>query len=268
MLSAGKQVGTVVTWNDEKGYGFLEPEEGGSRVFLHISALPYGSARPKEGDRLVFSTETQADGRLRAVKASYPRATATPQLSISFQQRRETPLWVIVSVLVLFFGVGIGAGYALWQKTQTTSSPKPMVLLAQNKPQGENRTPKQTTTKTTASREPKPTRTPKPKPADPAPPKSAVAEEMAKDDVIVPKEETPSEERSTSEEDIAQRPSAGQGLIKGNISYNGNRKYYHVPGSKDYDRTEIDFNRGERYFNTEEEARAAGWVKAPLYRGD
>ena len=45
--------------------------------------------------------------------------------------------------------------------------------------------------------------------------------------------------------------------IKGNISSGG--KIYHLPGSDSYDRTKIDESKGERWFCTEEEARAAGW---------
>jgi endonuclease YncB( thermonuclease family) len=49
--------------------------------------------------------------------------------------------------------------------------------------------------------------------------------------------------------------------IKGNINSKGER-IYHVPGSSGYPSTEIDPTRGERWFCTEDEARAAGW-RAP-----
>jgi endonuclease YncB( thermonuclease family) len=49
--------------------------------------------------------------------------------------------------------------------------------------------------------------------------------------------------------------------IKGNISRKGER-VYHVPGSRDYERTELDEAAGERWFCSAEEARAAGW-RAP-----
>ena len=51
-----------------------------------------------------------------------------------------------------------------------------------------------------------------------------------------------------------------QCLIKGNISENGH--IYHVPDSPNYEATKIDESRGERWFCSEEEARAAGW-RAP-----
>ena len=49
--------------------------------------------------------------------------------------------------------------------------------------------------------------------------------------------------------------------IKGNINAQGER-IYHVPGSSSYDETAIDESKGERWFRTEGEARAAGW-RAP-----
>lgn len=34
------RTGRVKTWNAERGYGFVEPDDGGRDVFIHISALP------------------------------------------------------------------------------------------------------------------------------------------------------------------------------------------------------------------------------------
>jgi len=50
--------------------------------------------------------------------------------------------------------------------------------------------------------------------------------------------------------------------IKGNISYYTDEKIYHVPGGEYYNKTEIDQSEGERWFCSEEEARAAGWRKS------
>ena len=48
--------------------------------------------------------------------------------------------------------------------------------------------------------------------------------------------------------------------IKGNIS--GNGRIYHLPGGAHYARTRIDESKGERWFCSESEARAAGWRPA------
>lgn len=55
-------------------------------------------------------------------------------------------------------------------------------------------------------------------------------------------------------------PDAGC-VIKGNISSKGAR-IYHVPGQEHYERTSINTAKGERWFCSDTEARAAGWRKA------
>jgi micrococcal nuclease len=49
--------------------------------------------------------------------------------------------------------------------------------------------------------------------------------------------------------------------IKGNINSKG-EKIYHVPGGNFYEQTEIEPEKGERWFCTEEEAAAAGWRRS------
>ena len=46
--------------------------------------------------------------------------------------------------------------------------------------------------------------------------------------------------------------------IKGNINRNGDR-IYHLPGSRDYERTALNPAAGERWFCSEDEATSAGW---------
>jgi cold shock CspA family protein len=61
---------------------------------------------------------------------------------------------------------------------------------------------------------------------------------------------------------VAKRPGPPECVIKGNISIETGEKIYHLPGMKDYDRTRINEQYGERWFCTEEEAIKAGWRKA------
>lgn len=59
---------------------------------------------------------------------------------------------------------------------------------------------------------------------------------------------------------VVSSPATGPCLIKGNISESG--KIYHLPGSDWYEHTQINARKGERWFCTEAEARAAGWRAA------
>ena len=51
--------------------------------------------------------------------------------------------------------------------------------------------------------------------------------------------------------------------IKGNINTRG-EKIYHVPGQRYYSDTRISASHGERWFCSEQEARAAGWRAAKV----
>jgi len=52
--------GTVKWFNSQKGYGFIQPDDGGKDVFVHISAVERaGLSNLSEGQRISF--EVKAD---------------------------------------------------------------------------------------------------------------------------------------------------------------------------------------------------------------
>lgn len=55
---------------------------------------------------------------------------------------------------------------------------------------------------------------------------------------------------------------AGECKIKGNIDEDTLKKSYHLTTCRDYDRVKIDQDRGEKFFCTEAQAKAAGYQKA------
>jgi len=61
--------------------------------------------------------------------------------------------------------------------------------------------------------------------------------------------------------DMTQVPRGAACIIKGNISDRGER-IYHMPGGEFYDRTRISLAKGERWFCSEADARAAGWRRS------
>ena len=59
--------GTVKWFNAEKGYGFIQPEEGGKDVFVHISAVKEaGLAGLEEGQAVSYELVSARDGRMSA----------------------------------------------------------------------------------------------------------------------------------------------------------------------------------------------------------
>ena len=65
--------GTVKWFNAEKGYGFIQPDDGGKDVFVHISAVAQAGMRNlQEGQKVDF--EVVADRRTGKSAASNLRA--------------------------------------------------------------------------------------------------------------------------------------------------------------------------------------------------
>jgi CspA family cold shock protein len=60
--------GKVKWFNSSKGFGFIQPEEGGSDVFVHISALERaGINNLNEGQRVSFDVAPNNKGKESAV---------------------------------------------------------------------------------------------------------------------------------------------------------------------------------------------------------
>ena len=55
--------GTVKWFNTEKGYGFIQPDQGGKDVFVHITAVQAaGMDTLNEGDAVMFDLESTDKG--------------------------------------------------------------------------------------------------------------------------------------------------------------------------------------------------------------
>lgn len=60
-------LGTVKWFNPSKGYGFVEPTDGGKDVFIHISALEKaGIASLSEGQKIQFDIVAGQNGKSSA----------------------------------------------------------------------------------------------------------------------------------------------------------------------------------------------------------
>ncbi len=61
-------VGTVKFFNSDKGYGFIEPEDGGKDSFVHISAVQAAGMQTLDKDqRVSYDVETGRNGKESAI---------------------------------------------------------------------------------------------------------------------------------------------------------------------------------------------------------
>ncbi len=60
--------GSIISFKEDKGYGFLRPQDGGDNVYVHVSALRAGGIDTiTPGQRVSYELQTQ-DGKTSAVE--------------------------------------------------------------------------------------------------------------------------------------------------------------------------------------------------------
>ncbi|NEQ83080.1 MAG: cold shock domain-containing protein, partial [Moorea sp. SIO2I5] len=100
--------GKLITWKDDRGFGFIKPNDGGKDVFLHISALKGASRRPKVGDRILYEQVTELDGKIRAARASIQGVAPRPFPTKRKPRKRnllETVLGVVILAAMALFTI-------------------------------------------------------------------------------------------------------------------------------------------------------------------
>ncbi|WP_237054913.1 DUF1294 domain-containing protein [Microbulbifer sediminum] len=70
--------GTIVSWDDSRGYGFIEPSAGGRQLFLHIRDFSRQHRRPQKGLPVDFTISADSRGRPRAVRVRPRRGHRRP----------------------------------------------------------------------------------------------------------------------------------------------------------------------------------------------
>ena len=95
-----KQTGIVANWNEEKGFGFIDPEVGDRRVFAHVTDCK-GHGKPFKGLEVQYFLSTDQRGRKRAVEVS--PLTGHRKRSRQYRQQLFSVLLLIVFSGILFF---------------------------------------------------------------------------------------------------------------------------------------------------------------------
>jgi uncharacterized membrane protein YsdA (DUF1294 family)/cold shock CspA family protein len=101
--------GRLKSWNTDRGFGFIEPDDGGQDVFVHVSAVPTRLRPPQPGQAFTFEVELNRDGKKRAANIGVPerrrkvsRARDRAPAEWSLASALPIPAFVAIYVLVAF----------------------------------------------------------------------------------------------------------------------------------------------------------------------
>lgn len=73
--------GKVTNWKDDQGFGFVTPNGGGLKAFVHIKAFSNSSHRPTEGDIITYELATDENGRFFAKNIRFAVSATTSSTS-------------------------------------------------------------------------------------------------------------------------------------------------------------------------------------------
>ena len=84
--------GKLVKWHDDRGYGFIDPENNAKQVFLHISVLRRrAERRPQEGDVIWYQLDMDRQDRIQASNAYIEGISYGSMDNRSASKNREKP---------------------------------------------------------------------------------------------------------------------------------------------------------------------------------
>ena len=107
--------GTLTTWNDERGFGRIEPSHGGEPIFVHVSAWPRGSGRPQLGQVVTFEVELGAKGkRARSLQLVQVRRPARKSERATRAQWGPATLFAIPALLVIYAVIAVVWTLPVW----------------------------------------------------------------------------------------------------------------------------------------------------------
>ena len=104
--------GTLIKWNDDRGFGFVALPQSREEIFVHISAFPKDGVRPRIGEKVSFEVRSGPDGRKRAEGVMRPGARPPAQSPRHDRAtHRRAPLrWALITVIAGALGfAGYGA---------------------------------------------------------------------------------------------------------------------------------------------------------------
>ncbi len=113
-----KQKGIITVWHDDKGYGFITPNQGRERVFVHISAFKNRANRPKSNQVVTYDLAKDSKNRLCAknayLSADVPKKSkGKSKLSFSIILSLLFAVFLVLAVLLNKLPLMVIAIYAM-----------------------------------------------------------------------------------------------------------------------------------------------------------
>ena len=102
--------GVLKTWKEDRGFGFITPDNGGRDIFIHISAIYESGYRPVPGDIIHYQVIRDKNGKFRAINARVEGASEKSKFSLGADKSKLRWLWIASSIVITLVAIA-GAVY-------------------------------------------------------------------------------------------------------------------------------------------------------------
>jgi len=98
--------GVLKTWKEDRGFGFIKPDDDGKDIFIHISSLKGVSRRPITGDVIYYQIAKDNRGKYKAINAQIEGVSIVEDktgdlLKISSGKKWTVAVAVAVGLLII-----------------------------------------------------------------------------------------------------------------------------------------------------------------------
>ena len=97
-----KLQGKISNWNDGRGFGFVEPNGGGERAFVHIKAFNSQSRRPVNGEVIIYEIVRDNNNRFKAENIQFARDTYQSKKRDKVRSQRG---FGVIFIIAFFIGL-------------------------------------------------------------------------------------------------------------------------------------------------------------------
>jgi cold shock CspA family protein len=98
--------GALKTWKEDRGFGFISPDDGGKDIFIHISALKGTSRRPITGDVIYYQVAKDNRGKYKAINAYIEGVEILEDKSSGLLNNKKAIMLLALAVVVFVAVVG------------------------------------------------------------------------------------------------------------------------------------------------------------------
>ena len=93
--------GKLTTWNDDKGFGFITPDDGSKQIFIHAKGFYYRNKKPVVNQLITYTISLDKNGRNFAIEAAF---NEVPRIKRASNKMNATT-FIFPSSFIFFIGL-------------------------------------------------------------------------------------------------------------------------------------------------------------------